>query len=859
MGWKQVKIAEHADHTEKLYNLRAEDIHKWIDGYFDRDGFTAFMQSGEREGYDPYSHRKFRHCLEALPEAIAEFSGRYSEEQVRQVFECHIKDDYDNYIPGREDFANGRFFEKYHEAEAGREPILTASELVSYFRGKQYRQQNKRKSLLAGFGIRILLPAAAALLLFILSVFLVILPMFHDSLLQERKDMIRDISSLAVTAVAYYRAMEDEGTLTRAEAQRAAADEIRKLRYGPELDNYFWITDLQPMMIMHPWRPELEGTDLSDYTDSMNRSGKRLFVESVELVRREGNGFLQYLWQLSEESDRTVPKLSFVQGIDEWGWIVGTGVFIHDIEEEISRLSRQLIVVFSVISLVLILFIGYLVYQSRIIERNRRQAEAGLNEAKERYRALVEASNEGYLLILNANAVFTNHTFSRMTGYDESDLLNGDIWELLFPGDERSVQLAGHLTNLRSENPSADEFEARLTCRSGSRIDVVIRVSRIYLSEQNGQVISFRQITGNPKVQSIPGNDLLLQRPEQLLEEINASESGSHVVRVLNQLPQTVRSMILAGNDAPGVRMAIRDIYAAAVARFVELAEKELGGASIPYAFLSLGSSGRGELTLFSDQDNAMVFDSDAVGDMLERQRLLFLRIADVVCTWLNNSGFSYCPGGIMAVNPANCLTAAEWKARYAAWVTRSDSLALLDIHVFFDIKCSYGSEKLAGALQRAVFQSIAAKPAFLAHFARNCLQYSVPRGIFGTVKTEERDGREVVNIKECIIPLINFTRLYALREHVAVTATMERAGKLRELGVFDEETFITIERSFETLWELRFVNQILAHGELRKVNDDLLVAGLSDENRRRLREALASVSVLQSRLSYDFLGVDIS
>ena len=133
-----MKISEHADHTEKLFNIRAEDIHKWIDGYFDRESFDQFLQFGKNQGYNPYDHRMFRHCREALPEALQEFSHTYTEEQIRQVFECHIKDDYDNYIPNREDFTNGRFSEKYHETGESSEPILTTGELTKYFKGLHY-------------------------------------------------------------------------------------------------------------------------------------------------------------------------------------------------------------------------------------------------------------------------------------------------------------------------------------------------------------------------------------------------------------------------------------------------------------------------------------------------------------------------------------------------------------------------------------------------------------------------------------------------------------------------------------------------------------------------------------------------
>ncbi|NQT58709.1 MAG: cache domain-containing protein [Bacteroidetes bacterium] len=845
-------ISEHADHTEKLYNLRAEDIHKWIDGYFDRESFDQFLLLGKKQVYNPYDHRMFRHCREALPEVLKEFSHTYTEEQIRQVFECHIKDDYNNYIPNREDFTNGKFSEKYHETGEGYEPILTTGELTKYFKGLHYKRMKDQKPARRGFRFRVVLPAAVSLILFVTSIFLIILPMFHESLMKEKEEMIRGASSLAVSILDYYTSLESEGIFTREEAQTAAVDEIQKLRFGQDHDNYFWITDMQPVMIMHPWRPELIGQDLSEYTDSMNRSGKKLFVESVSLVQNHGGGFLEYLWQLEEESLRVVPKLSYVQGVDLWGWIIGTGVYIQDVEEEISRLTYNLVLVLLAITFLMILLLIYMVMQSRIIERNRQQAEAGLVEAKERYRALVEASNEGYLLILDHKIVFSNPTFMRMTGYSEHELISESLWETLFPPSGRNDSFKKHMDNLMKDNPDTDEFEASLQCRSGSYLDVIVRMSRIFLSEQNGQIVSFRPITHNSYTVTI-------DNPSLMIDEIKKSESSTHVVRILNQLPQTVRSVLLMEWDSIKIRAFISEMYKISIRRLVELSIQELGPQPVPFAFLSLGSSGREEMTLFSDQDNALVFDSSAVGEELESIRLYFLKLSHKVCSRLNQAGFSYCPGGIMAVNPTYCLSALEWRKKYTNWMDKADNISLLDIHVFFDLSCAWGDEELVQGLQDTIFKLSKSRPEFLVHFARNCLQYKAPLGILGTVKTEERDGFAVVNIKECLIPLINFARIYALKEHIYGVSTLYRLSCLNEREILNDASFSEMNEAFEILWELRFTNQILSHSELRKVNDDLSVKGLSDQNRKKLQKVLSIIPGIQSRLSYDFQGIDLS
>ncbi len=851
-----MKISDHADHTEKLYKLRAEDIHKWIDGYFDRQGFDEFLQIGRTPGFNPYTHRKFRHCHEALPEVIKEFSYKYANDQIQNVFECHIKDDYDNYIPTREDFSNGTFSEKYHESEESKEKILTSGELERYFSGN-YSGRKQNRSSPERFGLRIVLPAIISLIIFILSIFLIILPLFHESLMEEKKEMIMEISSVAVSILDYYASMESEGSFSREKAQSTALDEIQKLRYGPDHENYFWITDMQPVMVMHPWRPDLNGQDLSDYTDSKNRSGKKLFVESVQLVQDWGGGFLEYLWQPDESSLRVVPKLSYVQGLPQWKWIIGTGIYIHDVEDEISRLTDHLVIIFLIISFLMFMILVYMVIESRTIERNRQHAETGLIEAKERYRALVEASNEGYILILNHRNIFFNPTFQRMTGYTEQDLLSGSIWDQLFTSSVRSNSLKFHLENLKSEAPNPDEFEAMLRCQSGSFIDVVVRVSRIFLSEENGQVVSFRPIIHSSLPLYI--DTVTADNPDIILKEIQASESNAHVVRILNQLPLSIRSMLDLNVGAEKIRIYISKVYSFSVQRIIELSIDEMGKPPADFAFLSLGSSGRQEMTLFSDQDNAIVFNSEKTGEGLEATRLYFLNLADKVCSRLNQAGFPYCPGGIMAVNPAYCLSLEEWYKKYSYWITKADNNSLLDIHVFFDLSCVWGDGYLVDELKLYIFKLSQNRPEFLSHFAGNCLQYKAPVGLLGTVKTEERDGMSVVNLKECLIPLINFVRIYALRSEISDTSTLKRIQSLEDIRVLNKPAAKDLKKAFEILWELRFTNQIISHGALRKVNDDLILKNLSVQNRKDLQWALSVISGIQSRLSFDFLGMDIS
>ncbi|WP_209307504.1 methyl-accepting chemotaxis protein [Geodermatophilus sp. DF01_2] len=143
---------------------------------------------------------------------------------------------------------------------------------------------------------------------------------------EEQRNKARAAVEAALGVVAYYGELEAGGQITEAEAQAAAMTVIGQLRYAGE--EYFWINDMQPAMVMHPIRPELDGTNLRQNEDP---TGKKLFVEMVEVVERDGSGFVEYMWPKPGEEDPQ-PKISFVAGYEPWEWVLGSGIYVADLD-----------------------------------------------------------------------------------------------------------------------------------------------------------------------------------------------------------------------------------------------------------------------------------------------------------------------------------------------------------------------------------------------------------------------------------------------------------------------------------------------------------------------------------------------
>ena len=147
----------------------------------------------------------------------------------------------------------------------------------------------------------------------------------HSSLLSEREQKTRNLVEVPLSLIGQQYQRETEGKVSRAEAQQLAIEAIKAMRY--DRNNYFWINDEHPRMVMHPMKPELDGQDLSAIKDP---NGKAIFVEFVSAARNPDGDFVYYLWP-KPGSTEPVPKLSFVKRFGPWGWIVGTGIYIDDV------------------------------------------------------------------------------------------------------------------------------------------------------------------------------------------------------------------------------------------------------------------------------------------------------------------------------------------------------------------------------------------------------------------------------------------------------------------------------------------------------------------------------------------------
>ncbi len=148
----------------------------------------------------------------------------------------------------------------------------------------------------------------------------------RSTMLTEKMQKTRNLVEVPYSIMEKQYQLESEGKISRAEAQRRALEVIGTMRY--EGTNYFWINDEHPTMILHPVKPELDGKDLTTFKDA---NGKAMFVEFVRAAQAPDGGYVHYLWR-KPGSDKGVDKLSFVKRFAPWGWVIGTGIYIDDVD-----------------------------------------------------------------------------------------------------------------------------------------------------------------------------------------------------------------------------------------------------------------------------------------------------------------------------------------------------------------------------------------------------------------------------------------------------------------------------------------------------------------------------------------------
>ncbi len=162
----------------------------------------------------------------------------------------------------------------------------------------------------------------------VVVVALILLAKNKENMLEDRMTKTRHVVETAYGITQSYYDLYRSGEISEEFAKERSMQLIEQLRYGD--NDYFWINDMTPVMVMHPFTRSLIGEDLSTYKDP---NGKFLFLEMVDVVKKGNEGFVDYVWT-KNDSDQVAPKTSYVKGFQPWGWIIGSGIYLDDVDAD---------------------------------------------------------------------------------------------------------------------------------------------------------------------------------------------------------------------------------------------------------------------------------------------------------------------------------------------------------------------------------------------------------------------------------------------------------------------------------------------------------------------------------------------
>jgi CBS domain-containing protein len=393
------------------------------------------------------------------------------------------------------------------------------------------------------------------------------------------------------------------------------------------------------------------------------------------------------------------------------------------------------------------------------------------------------------------------------------------------PPDTPAMQIATRgPTTLPDDASAADAIQ--LMASSGFHQVIITREGRVR------GVVSERDLFALQRVS--------LRQVHQVIGSARTVAALKHAAGDIRNL---TRNLLAQGVGAEALTRTIAALNDTLTRQVLQLVLHERPAADVPWCWLALGSEGRGEQTLATDQDNALVFAVAEAGS-IEAVRKTLLSFAHEVNDALAELGFPLCTGGIMAANPAWCLTTDEWRRQFLSWLTEPTPAALLNANIFFDFRPLAGEVGLAEELRAWLFARTQGNALFLRLIVANALQTEPPLGVIRAFAVDDVDGMLDLKTRGTRV-FVDAARVFALAEGIAETGTVERLRKAGiRLGAEDKHVTATID-AFHYLQVLRLRAQERALGSPNRIDPEQL----NEIDQRMLQEAFRQGRKLQQRL----------
>lgn len=302
--------------------------------------------------------------------------------------------------------------------------------------------------------------------------FFFLLPQLKASLVANKIAMVESMAQTVWSILDDFERQVQQGRLTLDEAQARAKSIVHSMRYDDFGRNYFWIIGYDNVPLVHPYRPDHVGKDLSDLVD---KTGKKFIAEMVRTARDHGQGLVTYYWQVTDDPHTLELKHSYSKKFSPWQWVIGTGVYMTDVEKEVNRLTRASTRVGIVILLLVTFVSGYFSWREHRADLKRKQAEDELLGALGKFRILLQSSPAPTIAYdSQGRAEYVNPAFTQVFGWSVDELR-----------DRKNEYLPEEFRALAEENVDLLQrglretvtFESHRRTKDGRMLDVSVRMA----------------------------------------------------------------------------------------------------------------------------------------------------------------------------------------------------------------------------------------------------------------------------------------------------------------------------------------------------------------------------------------------
>lgn len=337
-----------------------------------------------------------------------------------------------------------------------------------------------------------------------------------------------------------------------------------------------------------------------------------------------------------------------------------------------------------------------------------------------------------------------------------------------------------------------------------------------------------------------------------LVSNIFNQSSVKGLARLMPDVRAAFVRLVDEGATSQMIGQAMSSIGRSLIRRLIELAEADLGPPPVPYCFMVNGSMARDEQTISTDQDNALVIDDAFVP---EEHDAWFAELARRVSDGLDECGYLYCTGGVMATNAKWRQPLSVWKRYFEEWISEPDPERLLHSSIFFDLDAVHGEERFVETLQDLVAERARNSPLFLAALARNALNRTPPLGFFRTF-VMEKDGRHnnSINLKRRgTAPLVDVIRVHALAVGSTAQNSFTRLDDITAANTLPAGQADKLRYALEFISMVRIRHQAYDLRHHHEPDNNIEPENVSDAERHNLKDAFQVLSNAQKFLRFRY------